>query len=226
MQTANVSSATAVAAASPPAFDSRFQTQLAELIAWRRDVRRFRPDPVPDELIEHLLDLAQLAPSVGNSQPWRFVDVASAALRGRIQDNFSRCNAEAAASYQGERGALYARLKLEGIAVAPRQFALFCDRGTTQGAGVGCRTMPEALDYSVVVMIETLWLAARAQGLGVGWVSILDPVAVKADLDVPASWKFIAYLCIGWPEEEHLDPELVRCGWQPRTSAGRAVIQR
>jgi 5,6-dimethylbenzimidazole synthase len=213
-------------AAAVPAFDQRFRAQFAELIAWRRDVRRFRPDPVPAELIDHLLDLAQLAPSVGNSQPWRFVSVDSAAMRGKIQDNFTRCNAQAALSFQGRRAQLYARLKLEGIAIAPRQFAVFCDRGTAQGAGVGCRTMPEALDYSVAVMIETFWLAARAHGLGVGWVSILDPVLIKTDLDVPAPWKFIAYLCVGWPEEEHIDPELARHGWQPRTSAGRTVIQR
>jgi 5,6-dimethylbenzimidazole synthase len=210
----------------PPEFDPRFQAQFAELIAWRRDVRRFRSDPVPAELIEQLLDLAQLAPSVGNSQPWRFVAVDSAAMRGKIQENFTRCNAQAALSFQGRRAQLYARLKLEGIAIAPKQFAVFCDRGTAQGAGVGCRTMPEALDYSVAVMIETFWLAARAHGLGVGWVSILDPVQIKADLDVPAPWKFIAYLCVGWPEEEHIDPELARHGWQPRTSAGRTVIQR
>ncbi|PYF03122.1 cob(II)yrinic acid a,c-diamide reductase [Rhodopseudomonas faecalis] len=212
--------------ATPPIFDHRFHAQLAELIAWRRDVRRFRPDPVPDELIDHLLDLAQLSPSVGNSQPWRFVSVDSPALRGRIHDNFARCNQKAEGLYDGDRATLYAQLKLEGIAIAPRQFAVFCDRSTRQGAGVGCQTMPETLDYSVVVMIETFWLAARAHGLGVGWVSILDPVEAKTDLDVPEPWKFIAYLCVGWPEEEHVDPELVRCGWQPRTHAGRVVIQR
>ena len=225
MQSFDISSA-AASAAPPPAFDDHFQAQFAELIAWRRDVRRFRRDPVPAEMIERLLDLAQLAPSVGNSQPWRFVSVDSAAMRGKIEDNFKRCNADAALSYQGDRAALYAKLKLEGIAIAPRQFAVFCDRGTAQGAGVGCRTMPEALDYSVVAMIETFWLAARAAGLGVGWVSILDPQTVTADLDVPASWRFIAYLCVGWPEEEHVVPELVRCGWQPRTPTGRTILQR
>ncbi|WP_022722431.1 5,6-dimethylbenzimidazole synthase, partial [Rhodopseudomonas sp. B29] len=161
VQSFDISSA-AASAAPPPAFDDHFQAQFAELIAWRRDVRRFRRDPVPAEMIERLLDLAQLAPSVGNSQPWRFVSVDSAAMRGKIEDNFKRCNADAALSYQGDRAALYAKLKLEGIAIAPRQFAVFCDRGTAQGAGVGCRTMPEALDYSVVAMIETFWLAARA----------------------------------------------------------------
>ncbi|ABD05454.1 cob(II)yrinic acid a,c-diamide reductase [Rhodopseudomonas palustris HaA2] len=218
--------ATVAAAPKPPVFDPAFQQKFAELIAWRRDVRRFRPDRVDPALIEHLLDLAQLAPSVGNSQPWRFVSVDSPAMRTKVRNNFLRCNETAAGAYQGERAALYARLKLEGIDVAPRQFALFCDRATEQGQGVGRQTMPEALDYSVVAMIETFWLAARALGLGVGWVSILDPQTVTVDLDVPPDWKFIGYLCVGWPVEEHVDPELVRHNWQDRTRAGREVLQR
>ncbi len=212
--------------AEPPVFDAAFQQKFAELIAWRRDVRRFRTDAVDPALIEHLLDLAQLAPSVGNSQPWRWVSVDSAAMRAKIRDNFIRCNEVAASAYQGERAAQYAQLKLEGMDVAPRQFALFCDRATPQGLGIGRQTMPEALDYSVVAMIETFWLAARALGLGVGWVSILDPEAATAALEVPAEWKFIAYLCVGWPVEEHVDPELVRFNWQNRTSVGRGVLYR
>ena len=97
---------------------------------------------------------------------------------------------------------------------------------TPQGGGLGKRTMPEMLDYSVVSMITTLWLAARAAGLGLGWVSILDPLAAARSLEVPENWKLIAYLCIGWPEEEHADPELVRHGWQERTSLGREVMVR
>lgn len=216
----------APANARPPVFDAAFQQKFAELIAWRRDVRRFKPDPVDPALIEHLLDLAQLSPSVGNSQPWRWVSVDSAPMRAKIRANFIRCNEIAASAYQGERAAQYARLKLEGIDAAPRQFALFCDRATPQGLGVGRQTMPEALDYSVVAMIETFWLAARALGLGVGWVSILDPEALSADLDMPHGWKFIAYLCVGWPVEEHVDPELVRFKWQDRTLAGRGVLRR
>ncbi|ABD89284.1 5,6-dimethylbenzimidazole synthase [Rhodopseudomonas palustris] len=213
-------------ALTPPDFDPEFVAKLAQLIAWRRDVRRFRRDAVEPDLIERLLDLAQLAPSVGNSQPWRWVSVDSPDTREKIHQNFVACNAKAASGFQGERADLYARLKLEGIDVAPRQFAVFCDRGTAQGAGVGCQTMPETLDYSVVVMIETFWLAARAEGLGVGWVSILDPEQAKADLQVPERWKLIAYLCVGWPVEEHDVPELVRYGWQDRTQAGRLVTSR
>ena len=207
-----------------PVFDGKFQAELAELMRWRRDVRRFRREPAPEELIDSLLDLAQLAPSVGNSQPWRLIRVESAAKREAIRNNFLACNAEALAAQQGERAALYARLKLEGLDAAPVQLAVFCDRATTQGHGLGMRTMPETLDYSVVGMINGLWLAARAAGLGLGWVSILDPEQVSNALGAPESFKFIAFLCIGWPEEEHIDPELVRCGWQDRTAAGRRVV--
>lgn len=207
----------------PPDFDAAFCDKLAALFSWRRDVRRFRTDPAPPGLIEHLLDLAQLAPSVGNSQPWRIVSVESREKRALARANFERCNAEALAAQCGERAQLYAQLKLAGLDAAPVQFAVFCDHATTQGHGLGVRTMPEMLDYSVVGMIATLWLAARAAGLGLGWISILDPAALARDLGAPPAYKLIAYLCLGWPSEEHDDPELVRHGWQERTSEGRKL---
>jgi 5,6-dimethylbenzimidazole synthase len=211
---------------SAPVFDAPFKAMLTQLIAWRRDVRRFRRDPVEAALIGQLLDLAQFAPSVGNSQPWRWVSVEDPRIRESVRQNFRRCNADALAHLQGERAETYARLKLEGLDAAPCQFAIFCDRETNQGCGLGRQTMPEALDHSVAAMISTFWLAARAAGLGVGWVSILEPTPVKAILEVPECWKLIAYLCVGWPEEEHIDPELVRHRWQPRTTAGRNVLVR
>ncbi len=209
-----------------PSFDAEFRATLANLIAWRRDVRRFRPDPVAPALLERLLDLASLAPSVGNSQPWRFVTVDDPARRQAVIADFTVRNREALESYEGERAQAYAGLKLEGLRVAPIHLAVFCDQATPQGHGLGQRTMPETLRYSAVGAIQTLWLAARAEGLGLGWVSILDPQAVATALDVPAGWEFIAYLCLGWPAEEHLDPELVRHGWQDRTAAGRQVLKR
>ena len=177
-------------------------------------------------LIEHLLDLAQLAPSVGNSQPWRWVEVRSADRRAAIRANFSAANAKALAAQSGERANLYATLKLAGLDNAPRHFAVFCENATAQGHGLGTRTMPEMLEASVCGMINTFWLAARTRGLGVGWVSILDPAAATQTLDVPPSWKLVAYLCVGWPIEEHIDPELVRHNWQARTNAGRQILAR
>ncbi len=210
----------------PPVFDSSFQDQLELLLKWRRDVRRFRRDPVDEDLIAHMLDLAQLSPSVGNSQPWRWVRVETPALRAQIRDNFETCNAKALADFDESRAAAYAKLKLEGLQAAPLQLAVFCDGTTTQGHGLGCQSMPEMLSYSVAGMLAILWLCARSQGLGMGWVSILDPAKVATTLDVPNSWQLVAYLCIGWPVEEHLDPELERHRWQDRQDASRHVIIR
>ena len=206
-----------------PSFDADFRDRLETLIAWRRDVRRFSERSVPEALIDHLLDIAQLAPSVGNSQPWRWVRVESTEMRTEIRTNFVASNARARAAQPDRRADDYAALKLAGIDRAPVQLAVFCDRETGQGHGLGRLTMPEMLEYSVVGMITNVWLAARAAGLGLGWVSILDPQQVALSMNVPSAWRFVAYLCIGWPEEEHLDPELERLGWQARSDDGRQV---
>jgi 5,6-dimethylbenzimidazole synthase len=207
-------------------FGHPFQAELVELLSWRRDVRHFRTDPIPDSVIERLLDLACLSPSVGNSQPWRFVAVATPARRAAIIANYQTANADALAGYRGERAALYASLKLSGLKEAPVHFAVFCDDETGQGLGLGRRTMPETLRYSAVIAVHTLWLAARARGLGLGWVSILDPAAATAVLDVPPTWSFVAYLCIGWPVEDQAEPELQRLGWQSREAECRKVLER
>lgn len=203
----------------PPVFDAAFAERLGELMAWRRDVRRFRPEPVPEALLAKLLEMMQASPSVGHSQPWRWLNVRDAGQRAAVRASFQRCNAEALGAYEGERARLYASLKLEGLREAPEQFAVFCDHGTAQGHGLGRRTMPEMLDYSVVAAITQFWLAARAHGVGVGWVSILDPDEVASIVGAPPEWKLIAWLCVGFPEEEHDVPELVRAGWE---SGGRS----
>ncbi|MHB8886722.1 MAG: 5,6-dimethylbenzimidazole synthase [Methylovirgula sp.] len=210
---------------SPPRFDEDFAALLTELFRWRRDVRRFRRDLVDITVIEDLVGLATLAPSVGHSQPWRFVCVEDGERRKAIIGNFNRCNAAALSTYEGEEAALYARLKLAGLCEAPVHLAVFCDRAPSAGHGLGRLTMPETLAYSVVGAVQNLALAARARGLGVGWVSILDPGEIAAILDVPSEWQFVSYLCIGWPEEEHLDPELERHGWQNRLPQS-AVLHR
>ncbi|WP_142848284.1 5,6-dimethylbenzimidazole synthase [Telmatospirillum sp. J64-1] len=209
-----------------PDFDGAFRRKLEDLIVWRRDVRRFRTDPVDGTLIDRLIELACLSPSVGNSQPWRFVHVEDPVRRAAVRDNFIASNAEALQDYSGERARLYARLKLAGLDDAPVHLAVFADRDTETGHGLGRRSMPLTIDYSVVAAIHTLWLAGRSWGLGVGWVSIIDPVRVRADLDVPEDWILVAYLCIGYPVEEHADPELVRLGWQDREEMGKFVLRR
>ena len=207
----------AYASATTPEFDAAFRAGFTELLAWRRDVRHFRPDAAVDEatLVE-LFDLTALAPSVGNCQPTRFVRVDDEARRAAIRANFEAASREALGAYHGERAELYARLKLAGLRDAPVQLAVFCDEATEQGHGLGARTMPEARRYSTVCALHTFWLGARARGLGVGWVSILDPGGIAEALDVPRAWAFIGYLCVGWPLEEHLIPELERAGWQAR----------
>jgi len=206
----------------PPEFDAAFKARFADLVRWRRDVRRFRSDPIDPHLVEALLALASHAPSVGLSQPWRFVLVETAERRAAIRDNFAHANDAALSGYAGDRQARYARLKLEGLSQAPVHLAVCADETTVQGHGLGRRTMPETIRYSVVAAIQTLWLAARAEGLGVGWVSILDPDAACAALDLPSGWTFVAYLCLGWPEEEHDDPELERHGWEQRSCEASA----
>ena len=197
-------------------FDPAFRAEFAALVAWRRDVRRFRSDAVPEATLEALFALAALAPSVGNCQPTRFVRVDDQARRAAVCANFEAANRQALGAYAGERAALYASLKLAGLREAPVHLAVFCDEATEQGHGLGARTMPETRRYSTICALHTLWLAARTHGLGVGWVSILDPGRLAATLAVPREWTFIAYLCVGWPEEEHLTPELERTGWQAR----------
>jgi 5,6-dimethylbenzimidazole synthase len=207
----------AYASTEAPRFDSAFRAGFAELLAWRRDVRHFRSGEAPDEaMLGELFDLAALAPSVGNCQPTRFVRVDEEARRAAIRANFAAANREALAAYRGERAELYARLKLAGLRDAPVQVAVFCDEATEQGHGLGARTMPETRRYSTVCALHTFWLAARARGLGVGWVSILNPTTIADALDVPRAWAFIGYLCVGFAREEDLIPELERAGWQAR----------
>lgn len=207
-------------------FGPDFQRAFEELLAWRRDVRHFKSDPIPEEMIKHLFNLTSLSPSVGNAQPWRFVSVDAPERRLEIINNFQLANEAALSRYHGEKAELYAKLKLAGLREAPRHFAVFCDETTEQGAGLGRQTMPETLRYSTVLAIYTLWLTARTHGLGLGWVSIIDPEAVIKTLDVSASWSFVAYLCLGFPVEDHLEPELQRKGWQARESSCRHILQR
>ena len=210
----------------PPRFDDAFRSRLFDLFRWRRDVRRFKKAMVDEDVLSALLEAANMAPSVGLSQPWRFVLVESEARRRAVQENFSKCNEEALKGYRDESAERYARLKLEGLAEAPIHLAVFCEETTDQGHGLGRRTMPEMLHYSVVASIQNLWLAARSHGVGVGWVSIIEPLAICRILEVPDNWRLVAYLCVGYPEEEHLDPELERYRWESRRCAREFLTRR
>ncbi len=209
-----------------PLFDSVFRQSLAHLLDWRRDVRHFRSDAVEADLLTRLLQQAMRAPSVGLSQPWRWVHVRDEARRAAVQENFAAANAAAAASYQGEQASRYSSLKLEGLRQAPVHLAVFADTETAIGHGLGRQTMPGTLTWSVVMAIHTLWLAARAEGLGMGWVSILDPDPLNRLLDVPPQWTPIAYLCLGWPQSASETPLLEEAGWEQRVPSEGLVLDR
>ena len=207
-------------------FGEEFQTELVELFSVRRDVRHFKRDPLPPDAIEQLVELTRLSPSVGYSQPWRFVKVDDPRRRADVTASFQRANEKALASYEGERAQLYAQLKLAGLQEAPAHLAVFCDVDTITGYGLGTKTMPEMREYSAAMAIYTLWLAARTRGIGIGWVSILEPDVVTAALDVPESWRFVAYLCLGYPASYERAPELQRLGWEEFDARSTTITYR
>ena len=185
----------------------------------RRDVRSgYLPRPLENDVLHRLLNAAHMAPSVGLMQPWRFIVVRDAAQRAKVHEIFTRARDTAAALYTGGRRALYARLKLEALLEAPQHLCVTCDPNSEQGHALGRHSMLETPAYSAVCAIQNLWLAARAEGIGVGWVSILDPIAMKNLLRIPPEVELVAYLCIGYVEEFASRPDLERVGWEERVS--------
>ena len=197
-------------------FTDDFRTQFDLLMRLRRDVRRFRTDPVDEAVLTRCLDAFRLAPSVGLSEPWRIIRVESPAARAAALENFHTSNSQALDGYAGEKAKLYSQLKLPGMQEAPVHLAVFCDDRTDKGQGLGAGTMPEMRRYSVVSAVTLFWLALRAQGLGLGWVSILNPDRLVSDLKIPDGWRLIGYFCVGWPEDSSETPELERAGWESR----------
>jgi 5,6-dimethylbenzimidazole synthase len=184
----------------------------------------YLPRPLEDATLQRLLNAAHSAPSVGLMQPWRFIVVRDEARRAKVYEIFEHANRAAAAEYAQERGQLYGRLKLEGLLEAPQHLCVVCETTSTQGHGLGRRSMPETSNYSVVCAVQNLWLAARVEGVGVGWVSILDPLAVKDLLRIPSGVELVAYLCIGYVEEFADRPDLERAGWEERASL-RSILR-
>ncbi len=187
---------------------------LQDILLWRRDVRHFLPDPVPQDVLDRLRKSMDFAPSVGNARPWRVLHVKSPERRTAVIQNFEAANAKAAKLYQDDQRAAYNALKLAGLREAPVHLAIFTQSEPESGHGLGRQTMPEMLNYSTVAAIHTLWLAARAENLGVGWVSILNPENVARTLDVPESWRLTGYLCLGKAATDSDTPLLHRNAWQ------------
>jgi len=198
-------------------------------IATRRDVRsQFRPDPIPDAVLARLLRAAHHAPSVGFMQPWDFILVRDPAVKRRIHAGFERANAEAATMFEdegtgGERAAAYRALKLQGILEAPLGLCVTCDRERAGRLVLGRTHQPEMDVYSAVCAVQNLWLAARAEGIGVGWVSILRYEDLRAALGIPEPILPIAYLCLGYASEFLPAPELETAGWRRRLPLAELV---
>jgi 5,6-dimethylbenzimidazole synthase len=198
-------------------FSEEERRGLYRAIYERRDVRSlFRPDEITTDVLARLLDAAHHAPSVGFMQPWRFIVIRDLQVRQTIHRIFDRARHAAAQIYTDDRRAMYDTLKLAGILEAPINLCVVCDEETGRGHGLGRQTMPETALYSTVCAVQNLWLAARAEGVGVGWVSILDVDELRGALGIPEGVVPIAYLCLGYVTEFGAEPELELKGWEQR----------
>jgi 5,6-dimethylbenzimidazole synthase len=198
-------------------FSDELRRGVYEAIFTRRDVRgQFKPDPVSDEVLSRVITAAHYAPSVGFMQPWSFVVVKDQEVKRSVHDLFSKAHLEAAQMFEGEKRDIYSSLKLEGVLESPVNICITCDRDRAGPVVVGRTHIPEMDLYSSVCAVQNLWLAARAEGLGVGWVSILDNAGLQKALDIPEKIIPVAYLCIGYVSEFFDKPELEAAGWRPR----------
>ncbi|MFG1477205.1 5,6-dimethylbenzimidazole synthase [Xanthobacter sp. V4C-4] len=201
----------------PDGFSCAERAAIYRCIAQRRDVRRdFRPDPVPDDVLGRVLAAGHAAPSVGFLQPWNFIVIRDPATKSALHGAFTRANGEAAALFEPERAQLYRTLKLEGLTEAPLLLCVTCERDRAGPVVLG-RTHQSEMDiYSTVCAVQNIWLAARAENLGVGWVSILALADLKAILGIPDPIVPIALLCMGYVEQFQATPDLERAGWRKR----------
>lgn len=199
------------------AFSDEQRAGLYRAIHERRDVRsQFLPDPIAPEILARLLRAAHHAPSVGFMQPWDFIVIDSLPIKQAMKALYERANADAAGRFEGDRAALYRRLKLEGIVDSPINLCITCDRTRGGPHVLGRNTMLDADLFSTCLAVQNLWLAARAEGIGVGWVSIVDPAELAALLGLPDRVVPVAYLCLGYVSEFLARPELETAGWRSR----------
>jgi 5,6-dimethylbenzimidazole synthase len=204
-------------------FSEEERAGLYRAIFERRDIRRFRPDPLPAPALARILEAAHHAPSVGFMQPWDFVLIRDHELRQQVHAAFHRANAEALERFEGQRRQLYASLKLEGILEAPLNVCVTCDRERFGPVVLGRTCQPDMDLYSAVCAVQNLWLAARAEGIGVGWVSILHADELGRLLGLPPRVVPVAYLCVGYADEFPPEPELQTVGWLPRLPLARVL---
>jgi len=197
---------------------------LYDAIYKRRDVREFLPDPVPKDVLARVLNAAHHAGSVGFMQPWNFLIIQDKKIREEVYQNFLSANKQAAERFSGEKRALYDSLKLQGILECPINICVTCDSSRLGPYVLGRDTIPETDVFSTCCAIQNLWLAARAEGLGVGWVSILDVNQLKEELKIPKHIVPVAYLCLGYPEKFLDRPMLEKTGWAKRIPVDELIF--
>ncbi|GIT90433.1 5,6-dimethylbenzimidazole synthase [Jannaschia pagri] len=203
-------------------FSEAERQALYDVIAHRRDVRNeFLPDPIAPDVLRRILHAAHAAPSVGLSQPWRFLLIRDAARRAQVRAAFQRANDEAATQF-GARQSAYGALKLEGIDKAPLNICVTCSR--PEGPVLGATHNPKMLPYSTVCAVQNLWLAARAEGVGVGWVSIYHDTELRTILGLPEEVEIVAYLCLGYVDALFDRPELALRGWKEEASLDAVLM--
>jgi nicotinate-nucleotide--dimethylbenzimidazole phosphoribosyltransferase len=197
---------------------------LQTVMAGRRDIRRYRPDPVPGELIRSVLSAGHLAPSVGHSQPWRFIVVTEPATRDRAAVLADRERLRQANLLTADRRSRLLDLQLEGIREAPVGIVVACDRRSPSAGVLGRATFEDADLWSCACAIQNIWLAARAAGLGLGWVTLFEPAELAELLGLPAGVETLGWLCLGWPDERPPDAGLQRHGWSERLSLDDVIL--
>jgi 5,6-dimethylbenzimidazole synthase len=207
-------------------FSKAEQEVIYRVIRARRDIRHFSGKPVPEDALMRILGAAHFAPSVGFMQPWNFILIRSREIRQKIKESFLEANAEQMKQLsQDDRQALYRKLKLEGILEAPLNLAVTCDRNRDAPFVLGRGPMPETDLFSTCLAIQNMWLAARAEGIGIGWVSILDRTRVEKILGLPPGVQLVAYLCVGYPVEFRDKPMLEELGWKSRLDLENLIYE-
>ncbi|MEO1092421.1 MAG: 5,6-dimethylbenzimidazole synthase [Pseudomonadota bacterium] len=208
------------------AFSEAERAAVYKAIYARRDVRdQFLPTPIADPVVRRLLEAAHRAPSVGFMQPWNFILIRERAQRHEIWQAFSSANEEAVAMFPEARKSKYRSLKLEGIRKSPLNICVTCDRDRSGDVVLG-RTHNANMDlYSTVCAVQNLWLAARCEGIGMGWVSVFRDADLKRLLGIPDRIEIVAYLCLGYVEQLYVRPELEAKGWNERLSLDELVFE-
>ncbi len=205
-------------------FHENEKDAIYRVIRERRDVRRFKSDPIPEEILRRILNAAMQAPSVGYMQPSNFILIDDKEVRKRVHASFLKANEEAKVLFPGERGEKYASLKLEGLLESALNICVTCDRERFGTIGLGRTCQPEMDLYSTVCAVQNLWLAARCEGVGVGWVSIIKPEDLPPILGLPDTVVPVAYLCVGYTEQFAAEPELKTAGWNPEIPTHELVF--